>query len=70
MPDLPFSNSVDVVIGGKARGVAFFSRNDAFSGETAEIWFADGRNFYQATAYRKDVKILEEIIKSWKFTND
>ena len=66
LPDLPFSNSADVVVGGKTKGVAFFSENEAFGGPTAEVWFADGRNFYQATAYRKDVKILEEIIKSWK----
>ena len=66
IPDLRFLNSVDAVVGDKAKGVAFFSENEAFGGPTAEVWFADGRNFYQATAYRKDVKILEEIIKSWK----
>lgn len=67
LPDLPFSNSADVIAGGKAKGVAFFSQNEAFGGATAEVWFADGKNFYQATAYGKDAKILEEIIKSWKF---
>lgn len=67
LPDLPFSNSADVIVGDKAKGVAFFSRNEAFGGDTAEVWFADGRNFFQATVYRKDVKLLEEIVKSWKF---
>ena len=66
LPDLPFSNSADIVVDGKAKGTAFFSENEAFGGETAEVWFADGRNFYQATAYSKDAKMLEEIIKSWK----
>lgn len=67
LPDLPFSNSADVAVGGKAKGVAFFSENEAFGGDTAEVWFADGENFYQATAYGKDAKLLEEIVKSWKF---
>lgn len=67
LPDLPFSNSADVVVGGKAKGVAFFSENEAFGGATAEVWFADGKNFYQATTYGKAAKMLEEIIKSWKF---
>ena len=67
IPDLPFSDSADVIVGKKAKGAAFFSEDGAFGGQTAEVWFADGRNFYQATAYRKDVKILEEIIRSWKF---
>ena len=67
LPDMPFSNFADVIAGGKAKGVAFFSQNDAFGGETAEVWFADGKLFFQATASAKDAKILEEIIKSWKF---
>lgn len=67
IPDLPFSNSADVVMGGKAKGVAFFSENEAFGGPTAEIWFADGKLFYQATASAKNAGELEEIIKSWKF---
>lgn len=67
IPDLPFSNSADVIVGGKAKGVAFFSVNEAFGGETAEVWFADGENLYQATARAKDAKLLEEIIKSWRF---
>ncbi|MEK7123693.1 MAG: hypothetical protein AAB851_02245, partial [Patescibacteria group bacterium] len=66
MPDLPLSNSADVIVGGKAKGVAFFSQNEVFGGDTAEVWFADGKNFYQATSRAKDVKILEEIIKSWE----
>lgn len=66
VPDMPFSNSADIVVADKAKGVAFFSRSEAF-GETAEAWFADGRNFYQATAKAEDVKVLEEIIKSWEF---
>lgn len=67
IPDLPFSNSADVIVGGKAKGVAFFSQNKAFGGDTAEAWFAYGGNFFQVTAYRKYVGLLEEIIKSWKF---
>lgn len=67
IPDLPFSNSADVIVGGKAKGVAFFSKNEAFGGATAEVWFADGKNLYQATTYGKDAKFLEEIIKSWEF---
>lgn len=67
IPDLPVSNSADVVVGGKAKGVAFFSQNQAFGGETAEVWFAAGKNFYQATAFAKDTKMLEDIVKSWKF---
>ena len=70
IPDLPFSNSADVVVGGKANGAAFFSENEAFGGPSAEVWFADGKLFYQATASVKDAKLLEEIIKSWKFKND
>ena len=67
IPDMPFSNSADVIVGGKAKGVAFFSENEAFNGQTAEVWFADGKLFYQATASAKDAKLLEEIIKSWGF---
>ena len=66
VPDMPFLNSVDVSVDGKAKGVAFFSQNDSF-GDTAEVWFADGKNFYQTTAYKEDVGVLEEIIKSWRF---
>ena len=67
IPDLPFSNSADVAVGGKAMGAAFFSENEAFGGPTAEVWFADGKLFFQATASAKDAKLLEEIIKSWGF---
>lgn len=66
VPDMLFLNSTDVVIGGKAKGTAFFSQNEAF-GDTAEVWFAKAGHFYQATAYRKDVWLLEAIIKSWEF---
>ena len=59
LPDLPFSDSADVVAGDKAKGVAFFSENEA-GGATAEVWFADGRNFYQATTLAKDAKILKK----------
>ena len=67
IPDLPFSNSADVIVGGKAMGVAFFSENEAFGGPTAEVWFADEKLFFQATASAKDAKALEEIIKRWSF---
>lgn len=67
LPDLMISNSTDVIVGGKAKGVAFFSDNEAFGGDTAEVWFADKSKFYQATCYRKDVKLLEELIKNWEF---
>ena len=67
IPDLPFSNSADVVVGGKANGAAFFSENEAFKGQTAEVWFADGKIFFQATASAKDARLLEEIVKSWRF---
>jgi len=67
LPDMPFSNSADVIVGSKAKGVAFFSESEAFGGPTAEVWFADGKLFFQATASAKNAKILEEIIKSWKF---
>ena len=67
LPDLPFSNSADVVVGSKAKGVAFFSENEAFKGQTAEVWFADGKIFFQATASAKDARLLEEIVKSWRF---
>ena len=67
IPDLPFSNSADVVVGSKAKGVAFFSENEAFGGQTAEVWFADGKLFFQATASAKDARLLEEIIKGWVF---
>ena len=70
VPDMPVLNSADAVVDGKAKGAAFFSENESFGGATAEVWFADGRNFYQATTLAKDAKILEEIIKSWKFKND
>ena len=67
IPDMPFSNSADVIVGGKAKGVAFFSENEAFNGQTADVWFADGKLFYQATASAKDARLLEEIIKGWVF---
>ena len=67
IPDLPFSNSADVAVGGKANGVAFFSENEAFKGKTAEVWFADGKIFFQTTASAKDARLLEEIVKSWRF---
>jgi len=70
IPDMPFSNSADVIVGDKAKGVAFFSENEAFNGQTAEVWFADGKLFYQATASAKNARLLEEIIKGWSFKND
>ena len=70
LPDMPFSNSADVIAGGKAKGVAFFSESEAFGGQTAEVWFADGKLFFQATASAKDAKALEDIIKGWRFKND
>lgn len=66
LPDMPFLNSADVMVGGKAKGLAFFSQNESF-GETAEVWFAHDGKFFQATTYGKDAKLLEEIIKSWRF---
>lgn len=66
IPDLPILNASNIIAGGKAKGVAFFSQNEAFGGPTAEVWFADGKNFYQATVRAGDAKLLEEIVKSWK----
>lgn len=66
VPDMPFLNSANVVVDGKAKGVAFFSQNESF-GDTAEVWFASDGKFFQATTYGKNVRLLEEIVKSWKF---
>lgn len=65
IPDIIIEAPAGVDIGG-TRGLAFFSKNEAF-GDSAEVWFAKNGRFYQISGKRQNATILDGILRTWKF---
>jgi|SRR3989344_599372 len=49
-----------------ALATGFYS-NNAFLGETREVWFIHGSFLYEVTAHRSMETLFAEIIATWKF---
>jgi hypothetical protein len=49
-----------------APGVSFYSQ-DAFLGETFEVWFIQNGYLYEVTAPKSSEEWVEEILKTWRF---
>ena len=67
LPDYEVKNPQPVSFGDQKRGLVFKSNNDAFGGNSREIWFTYKQNLYQITSYRGLDPFVKTFFKTWKF---
>lgn len=67
IPDMHVSDEQVVQIGANYTGVAFKSDNDAFGGESREVWFVFRGTLYQISTYARLDGLLQAMFASWKF---
>ena len=67
VPDLVITDPQPVQIGENNTGLAFKSNNDAFDGESREVWFVFRGNLYQISTYERLDPLLKKIFSTWKF---
>lgn len=71
LPGAVVENPTSIKVGGRD-ALSFIGQGDNF--KTAEVWFIyppephpNGNYFYQLTAKLEDAKLVEEVLKTWKF---
>ena len=67
IPDMQVTDEQAVQIGANYTGVAFKSDNDAFSGDSREVWFVFHGNLYQISTYARLDSLLQAMFATWKF---
>lgn len=67
IPDMKVLDAQAVEIGNDYRGVAFRSDNDAFGGDSREVWFYYGGNLYQISTYVRLDSLLQAMFATWTF---
>lgn len=67
LPDLQVSDPEVVEIGTKHKGVAFRSDNDAYGGDSREVWFYFRGNLYQISTYARLDGLLKAMFSTWSF---
>lgn len=67
IPDMQISETESVAIGSDYTGVAFISDNEAFEGESREVWFVYTGNLYQISTYARLDTLLKAMFATWKF---
>lgn len=68
IPEMKIENVQEVEIGSGRKGVAFISDNQAFNGQSREVWFVFNSNLYQISTYAKYDEFLKKIFATWTFT--
>lgn len=68
IPDLEIKDEQEVIIGSGRKGIAFVSDNEAFGGNSREVWFVFRGNLYQISTYAELDEFLKGIFGTWKFT--
>lgn len=67
IPDMKVAEEQPVQIGSDYTGVAFRSDNDAFGGDSREVWFVFRKNLYQISTYGRLDPLLKEMFATWQF---
>lgn len=67
IPDMQISDVQTVEVGDRYKGIAFRSNNDAFEGDSREVWFVFHGNLYQISTYARLDPLLKAIFATWKF---
>ena len=67
VPDLAISNEQPVTVGTNYTGLAFKSNNDAFGGDSREVWFVFRGNLYQISTYARLDPLLQKMFGTWSF---
>ncbi|MDO8668619.1 MAG: hypothetical protein Q7K35_06090 [bacterium] len=66
IPDMKVADPQEVKIGNR-QGLAFTSDNEAFGGDSREIWFVFNGSFYQLSSYAESEGFLKGLFGTWKF---
>ena len=67
VPDLAIRDLETLEVGDDYKGLAFKSDNDAFDGDSREVWFIFRGNFYQISTYARLDSLLKAVFATWKF---
>ncbi len=67
IPDLKITDEQVLDVGESYKGLAFKSDNDAFNGDSREVWFIFKGNLYQISTYSRFDELLKEMFGTWTF---
>lgn len=67
IPDMAIRAVEQIEIGDTYKGVAFLSDNEAFDGNSREVWFYFRGTLYQISTYARLDGLLKAIFSTWKF---
>lgn len=67
IPDMKIADDQILDVGASYKGVAFKSDNDAFSGDSREVWFIFKDNLYQISTYSRFDELLKAMFAAWEF---
>ena len=69
IPDMAIREPQELLLGGgkTGKGLAFVSDNEAFGGESREVWFIYKGNLYQISTYRNLDEFLKGLFATWQF---
>lgn len=67
IPDMQIKSVEKVEIGPDHLGVAFLSDNEAFGGDSREVWFVYKKNLYQISTYARLDSLLKAMFSTWSF---
>jgi hypothetical protein len=68
LPNLQVKNPQPVQLGDNAgQGLAFISDNEAFGGNSREVWFTFDGYLYQISTYASQTPLLQKVLSTWQF---
>lgn len=67
IPDMDIRSVEKIEIGPDHIGVAFLSDNEAFGGDSREVWFVFRGNLYQISTYARLDPLLQAMFSTWRF---
>lgn len=67
IPGIQIREPEVIEIGAEHRGLAFLSDNEAFGGDSREVWFYFRGNLYQISTYARLDSLLKAMFATWKF---
>lgn len=67
IPDMRVNDEQVVQIGANYTGISFKSDNEAFNGDSREVWFVYRGTLYQISTYARLDGLLQAMFATWKF---
>lgn len=67
IPDMQITDDQVLDVGSTYKGIAFKSDNDAFNGDSREVWFIFKDNLYQISTYSRFDELLKAMFATWEF---